>query len=309
MATARKCLPVFVGLFVFLLVAPARGNPVTIANVPDFSQKAVAGWTNYCAPTAGADLVYYFAANGHISLIQGFNLAPQAPGDQPATDDGASTIIGGSANQGPPAPLNPVNLANQMGTDANHGTTVNGMLNGLDGYLESEDGVDGSANWNTYLLQSSVVGAAPFWSTLQGELSLGKGILLAIGWKNGAPGGYDTPTDPDYSYDPYPSNPMGHAMMMVGYDVSGQNNNIYVHDPANNNPATSHVWPVVQPDIYAVTVNPLTSDLSINVGGVAIGTIYAAVITSFVPEPGTLALMVSGALIVGVASIIRKRLR
>ncbi len=107
MATARKCLPVFVGLFVFLLVAAARGNPVTIANVPDFSQKAVAGWTNYCAPTAGADLVYYFAANGHISLIQGFNLAPQAPGDQPATDDGASTIIGGSANQGPPAPSIP----------------------------------------------------------------------------------------------------------------------------------------------------------------------------------------------------------
>ncbi len=82
-----------------------------------------------------------------------------------------------------------MNLANQMGTDANHGTTVNGMLNGLEGYLESEDGVDGSANWNTYLLQSSVVGAVPFWSTLQGELSLGKGILLAIGWKSGCRAG------------------------------------------------------------------------------------------------------------------------
>ena len=37
---------------------------------------------------------------------------------------------------------------------------------------------------------------------------------------------------------------MGHAMMMVGYDVSGQNNNIYVHDPANNNPATSQACPL-----------------------------------------------------------------
>ena len=177
-------------LFVFLPVCACEGQPGDHRECAGFLAEGGCRLDKLlCAADCGCRPGVRFAANGHISLIQGFNLAPQAPGDQPATDDGASTIIGGNPYQGPPCALNPVNLANQMGTDANHGTTVNGMLNGLEGYLESEDGVDGFRELEHVPAPVQRRRAAPFWSTLQGELPLGKGILLAIGWKNGAPGG------------------------------------------------------------------------------------------------------------------------
>ena len=189
-----------------------------------------------------------------------------------------------------------MNMANQMGTTAAGGTTVNGMLTGLDNYLESADGVAGNAYWNTYLLLSALppnggVGGPAFWATLQSELASGKGILLAIRWPNGAPGGYDLPEN--YFPDPYPNSPMGHAVTMVGYDVTQPANlKLSILDPANNpagNAGTQvHVWPAVAPDTYTVIVNP--SDLSIGVNNFN-ATIYAAVITSPVPEPSTLILL------------------
>jgi hypothetical protein len=291
----------------------ARATPVTFTqqNVPDFSQYEVVGWRNYCAPTAGTNVIYYFSQGGYAALRQNQPLGPTG-GQGTQADVGASTNIGN--NQAPPAPVNPVNMANLMGTTAAKGTTVNNMLTGLDNYLEGQDGVAGNVTWTTSLLLSAIpaqggVGGAVFWSTLQQAVSNGDGVLLAVGWQQGAPNGYDTPDN--YFYDANPENPMGHAFTMVGYDVSNVNpalHTLSVLDPANNplgNAGTEvHVWPALVADSYAVTVNP--GDLSIVVGGVT-GTVYAAVITSPIPEPGTAALAISGLLALGAAFALRKR--
>jgi hypothetical protein len=174
--------------------------------------------------------------------------------------------------------------------------------------LEIHDGNPGNAYWTTYMLQASVVGGPAFWSKLQSELSGGAGVLLAIGWQQGTPGGYDTPED--YSYTEHPEAPMGHAVTMVGYDVSGAvapNPTLSIHDPANNPPGmpgtTTHVWPPVVADTYPVQVNP--NDLSINVGGFP-ATIYGAVITNPIPEPGTI-VMLLGAGLMGLVAYARRR--
>ncbi len=308
MRTSRLCLGIVLVAACCLPPAAVFGSPLTFSqlNVPDFSQHEVVGWSNYCAPTAGTNVAYFFGQT-YNPLYQGHPVPPAPTGQGTAADMGASTNIGG--NVPPPAPLPPPdNMANLMATTAAGGTTLFGMRNGLDQYLERNDGNPGNAFWTTYMLQPSVVGGQPFWSTLQGELSGGAGVLLAIGWQQGAPGGYDTPDD--YFYSDYPEAPMGHAVTMVGYDVSTAdpaNHTLSIHDPANNPPGvgltTTHVWPPVLADTYPVSVNQF--DLSINVAGQR-ATIYGAVITNPIPEPGTI-VMLLGAGLMGLLAYARRR--
>ena len=308
MRTNRLCLGIVLVAAFCLPPAAVFGTPLTFSqlNVPDFSQHEVVGWSNYCAPTAGTNVAYFFGQT-YNGLYQGHPLPPPAGQGMPA-DVGASTNIGFNVPPPPPPPP-PDNMANLMGTTAAGGTNLIGMLNGLDQYLENNDGNPGNAFWTTYMLQSSVVGGPVFWSRLQGELSGGAGVLLAIGWQQGAPGGYDTPEN--YSYTDHPEAPMGHAVTMVGYDVSSAdpaNHTLSIHDPANNPPGaiagtTTHVWPPVVADTYPVSVN--LTDLSINVAGRP-ATIYGAVITNPIPEPGTI-VMLLGAGLMGLLAYARRR--
>lgn len=263
------------------LPAAASAGIVSLNGVPDFSQHANAGWRNYCAPTSGADVAYYFSA--------AYPLLGGAWGDNNA----ATTIIGGLNPPPPP----PASMAGLMGTTLNRGTTVVGCVNGLDAYLENNwDNTPGGTDWDTFFLPSNPFfggpGGAEFWSILQSEIDNGSGIILAIAWMQGNPvdQAYDVPDD--YTPDEYPDASMGHAVVLVGYDSDDQAPRLQINDPANNvgvhNWNGEYAW-------YNVNVGPNYLTLN-NVGGVQ-ATIYGAIITN-IPAPGTLALLCGGALCV-----------
>ncbi len=256
--------------------ALAQPAQFQVNGVPDFSQNHNAAWRNYCAPVAAADWVYWFAGT-YPSLRQG---NPVGPGV--AADNGVDSIVGGV----PPAAGS---LAQLMGTTPNGGTTLAGCANGLDQYLEANDGVAGNVNWTTTTLLRANF-AAPsgqnFLTALQAALSNGSGVILAVAWPAGAPGGYETP-DP---YDPTNDNgAMGHALALTGYNNA--NLTINVNDPADNLNGV-HNWP--GQNLMANLIqgpNGLPNFLSINIGGVR-GDIYGAVVTTPIPTPaGAIALL------------------
>jgi hypothetical protein len=264
----------------------AQPGQFQVNNVPDFSQNHNAAWSNYCAPVAAADWVYAFSGT-YPALRQG---NPMGPGV--AADNGVDAIVGGV----PPAAGS---LAQLMGTTPNGGTTLNGCANGLDQYLETNDGMAGNANWTTVALLRANF-AAPsgqnFFNALQAALSGGSGVILAVSWPNGAPGGYEVP-DP---YDPTNENgPMGHALAMTGYNANALT--IAFNDPADNVNAL-HNWPgqnLVGNLIHGA--NGLPNSLGIMIGGVR-ADIYGAVITTPIPAPGPTTLL-------GVAAIAFARRR
>ncbi len=88
----------------------------TASTTPDLSQLADISWNNYCAPTSGADLLYYFGG-AYSGLLQG-----RVPGD----NAGADFLI--------------TELAIAMGTSLTSGTTTANLVLGLDSYLELWDG-------------------------------------------------------------------------------------------------------------------------------------------------------------------------
>lgn len=243
-----------------------------VNNVPDFSQNHNAAWSNYCAPVAAADWVYAFSGT-YPALRQG---NPVGPGV--AADNGVDAVVGGV----PPAAGS---LAQLMGTTPNGGTTLNGCANGLDQFLEANDGMAGNANWTTVALLRANF-AAPsgqnFFGALQAALSGGSGVILAVSWPNGAPGGYEIPNP----YDPTNENgPMGHALAMTGYNANALT--IAFNDPADNVNAL-HNWPgqnLVGNLIQGA--NGLPNSLGIMIGGVR-ADIYGAVITTPIPAPGSM---------------------
>lgn len=280
----RRCGAVVLALAILLAMAlPASQAPAAaIAGVPDFSQDQVAGWRNFCAPTCGTDVSYYFGRT-FASLLQG---NPTGPGNQPAADSGASSIIAGLNAPFPVANT----MAGLMQSTTGGGTTLNNLQAGLDAYLEANDGIIGNNNWNTTILKAGAMGGANFWKALKGATDASAGVILAIEWKNGVPAGYEVPDN--YAPSDESDSAIGHAMTMVGYN--GQT--ISVLDPANN-AGNAHIWPAnVVPDTYNVTIAP--NDLTILMpDNITLGTIYAAVITT--PEPGTLALLGFGLIAMG----------
>lgn len=258
--------------------ALAQPAQFQVNGVPDFSQNHNAAWRNYCAPTVGADWVYYFSG-AYPSLRQGNPVGPGA-----VADAGVDSIIGG-------VPPVAGTIAQLMSTTTNGGTTLPNCANGLDSYLEANDGVAGNANWNTtFLLRSNFMAPAGqnFFTALQLALSNGAGVILAVAWPNGIPGGYEVPDN----YDPTNENgPMGHAFAMTGYNTA--NLTISVNDPANNAGA-AHNWPGENLALNLLQgPNGLPNLLDFMVGGVR-GDVYGAVITAPVPEPGSVALIVAG---------------
>jgi hypothetical protein len=173
-----------------------------------------------------------------------------------------------------------------MGTTTNGGTTLAGCANGLDAYLEGNDGIAGNGNWNTmFLVRSNFAAPAGqnFFTALQLALSGGSGVILAVAWPNGAPAGYEIPDN----YDPTNENgPMGHAFALTGYNTG--NLTISLNDPANN-PMAAHNWPGENGVANLIVgANGLPNFLGVMVGGVR-GDIYGAVVT--VPAPGGFALI------------------
>ena len=266
------------GLMAFGLVFPtAYGVPVTQSGHPDFSQSANANWANYCAPTAGTNVAYYFGQTYSI-LYQGNPLGPGA-----AADNGATDIIGGLTTipPGPPA----TSMAGLMSTDKVNGTSLLNMASGLDGYLEANDGQAGSVNWQTDAnLATDFIDGADFWTFLKNESGAGSGILLSLQWIGGsAPTGYDSPENTEGTLE----GAMAHAVTMVGYDV----NDVLVNDPANNGGA--HIWS----GEYAVNaVTTGVTDITIsNFNGTGVtAQVYGAVVTSYIPEPSAVSLMLLG---------------
>lgn len=188
-----------------------------------------------------------------------------------------------------------------MGTTPGGGTSLIGCAAGLDAYLEANDSAAGNANWNTQSVLAANF-AAPsgqnFFGFLQQQLAAGAGVILAVAWPNGSPGGYDTPDN--YTGSDSPGAGMGHALVMTGYNTLGALPTISVNDPANNLMNT-HNWPGENmPLTLNVGMGGLPNVVTIGIGGFT-GTVYGAVVT--IPSPGTLSLLVIG----GVLASLRRR--
>jgi hypothetical protein len=245
-----------------LTTCQARAASFSIANdTPDFSQAA---WTNYCAPTASADLVYHFG-NTYASLLPA-----------PLTDSFPAPI--GSAVPNPDGLADGVinTLATAMGTTFGGGTTVAGLVSGLDGYLNGNS----SASWTTNAIFAA--GDPAFQSILENSLQNGAGVILLIEWPTGPPGSsYHQPVDPEPGTGM--NDPIAHAMALVAFDtVAGTWG---FNDPADNG---SHLWPPVTPSSSAAIATGVGVDLTVS--GTT-GNVYGAVITQVVPEPGALLLL------------------
>ncbi|MCA3005247.1 MAG: hypothetical protein LW650_07255 [Planctomycetaceae bacterium] len=282
------------GLSALLAIASLTGTvwaqpaQFQVNGIPDFSQYQNPAWRNYCAPTAGADLVYWFSTSDP-ALRRG---SPFGPGG--AADNGVNANIGGV----PPAAGT---IAQLMGTTPAGGTSLIGCANGLDAYLEANDSLGGNANWNTQMVLAANF-AAPsgqnFFTFLQQRLSSGAGVLLAVAWPNGAPGGYDVPDN--YSGSDSPNAGIGHAFVMTGYNTLGAVPTISVNDPANNL-LNAHNWPGENTVINLnVGMGGLPNVLTFGLGGFT-GTVYGAVVT--IPSPGPLGLLMIG----GTLAALRRR--
>lgn len=260
---------------VLTIVACSAGASAGVANLtgmPDFSQHAVSSWQNHCAPTAAADLVYYYA--------QSFsNLGGPLPPD-PIADTHANATI--------------ADLAFRMGTTSSGGTTPAGLVAGLDTHLEDTwDGVGGGANWNTVLHEGAVVGGGGLRAAIESAIIGGDGVILLIAWQGGLPAdpNYDTP-DGYQGENVGPNDPMGHAVALVGFDNTGPAPTFSINDPANN--GGMHNWSG-EGSVYTLTEGLTTLTLSGSMGG-ATATVYGAVTTSFIPTPATSVLVGFGGL-------------
>lgn len=286
---AKRALGV-AGLAMFMAMS-ASATLVSVSGISDFSQHRYASWVNYCAPAAGANLVYYFGAT-YPGLVQSNPYGPSAPADA-----GADDIIAGAS--APPPLLG--SLADVMMTSTSGGTTPTGLRDGLDLYLETHDG-DSLITWDTdYRLATDFASGADFFTDLQLELSTDAGIILTIDWGGGgAPN-----SNPDqWQYD-LPDGagtgsgvPLSHAVTMVGFDTNDPdpaNHTLAINDPANNGgpPSGVHNWyaPAEYRDYF---VTPTASNITINIAGKT-ATIYGALVTRAVPEPSSLALLLLGA--------------
>jgi len=261
-----------------------------LAVAPDFSQKHNVAWANYCAPTAAADVVYDFGQNGYPLLQQGNPWGPGAP-----ADNGVDNIIG--------IPPNPAQgtLAQRMGTSTVNGTSLNGLTQGLDTYLEQNDGIGGQNYWNT---QMKLVAnyAAPqgqnFMNDLQATLNSGGRVILAIAWQGQPQPPYENP----YGAGDDPSSGIGHAVMMLSY-TPGAQPTININDPANNL-LNAHNW---GGENGAVNLQGMPN--LVNIGfGPNMGTVYGAVTTQPVPEPSTFVILATG-ILATVAFACRRRVR
>lgn len=165
----------------------------------------------------------------------------------------------------------------------------------MDAYLETNDSLAGNANWNTQMVLAAnfaFPSGQNFFTFLQQQLSSGAGVILAVAWPNGAPGGYETPDN--YSGSDDPNAGMGHAFAMTGYNTLGAIPTISVNDPANNLFA-AHNWGGENTALSLnVGAGGLPNSLSFGVAGFT-GTVYGAVVT--IPSPGSIALLGLGGLI------------
>lgn len=250
-----------------LLAGGAQGASVSLSGVPDFSQHADAAWRNYCMPTNGANVAYFFAQT-YPSL--GGPLPPD-----PLADVQATNVIG-------------MDMAVRMGTTNSGGTTAAGAVAGLDSYLEdSWDQTTGGSDWNTFYRDAATEGGAAFWQNIQNDISNMSGVILIIGWDpNALPTaeGYDLPDGYDGSTGLNAA--IGHAVTMTGFSTIG-GASLSVDDPANNSGV--HNW---AGENAAYTVNVRASDLELlsPMGGTT-AFVVGAVVTNIIPTPGSVVIL------------------
>lgn len=236
----------------------ASAHGAHIIGVTDLAQDRM-GWFNYCAPTNGANLAYYYA-----------QFYPGLAGAMTPAD--ADNMIN--------------DMASRMGTSHQFGTTAMDLVMGLDGYLEDNwDAISGGTDWNTQYLDSAALGGAGLLTAVDSALAAGDGVILLIAWKGGLP------VDPAYQFpDSYDGgtmmgDPIGHAVALTG-TLLGPFPVVEINDPANN--AGVHSF-ATENMPYDVTLNAFDWTLAPPMGG-ATATVYGAVTTS-IPSPGALTML------------------
>ncbi len=229
-------------------------------SMPDLSQHD-GGWTNFCAPTAGANAVNFFANTFDAALT-------------PVTQNGLITALAAD-----------MNTNGVSGPPPHQGTYDTDLRDGLDIYLENNDGNPSTSVWNTTLLKmgdprpgGGTIDGLDLLAKSQDILSNGGAVILIIDWITGPPDEllYDLPTPPQPGL-------MKHAVSLAGYDPT----DLEIHDPANQ---LTHATGVT--DIVPYSATPASWQLSI--GGPIPNAIVDGIVFVPVPEPGTAMLLLAG---------------
>ena len=112
------------------LVAKGSKDIFIQSKMPDFSQHAVQGWECYCAPTSGANIVYYFS-----HFFEEFKISSifKSSNIEKRNDEWSiNKLIGGTEAPFPHS----FSLAYRMETTLSGGTTMLGIQSGMRSFID-----------------------------------------------------------------------------------------------------------------------------------------------------------------------------
>jgi len=157
--TGRNLASVLLACMLCFVATFARAIPVNFqkAGVPDFGQYVDSSWgSNYCAPTAAADNVWWFGEHGFSLLNQG---------GTSGSDVTATAII--------------TSLGTLMNTSPTTGTADNNIRNGLAAYLDFFY----PFRFDVKLVYASGLGGgAALWDFMRANLNQNDGVIPLITW-------------------------------------------------------------------------------------------------------------------------------
>ncbi|MFC1676530.1 GEVED domain-containing protein [Planctomycetota bacterium] len=211
----------------------------------------------WCAPTAAADSVWYYGKGAYPNLI------PAVGGDIANADALIQTL-------GSPPFMNT--------SDAAGGTQVFMAVSGLWGYYNSIYPATFNAQLFTAYNLPDAVGAPSaqnLWNMMTNNLYDCNDVLPIIQFGGNPPTSHD-----QIEYDLYIDTANSHLVMMVAYDDTDPNMDIY--DPDNNNPQ-GHAFPPMapaNPDPTNLSISTLPGNvISLNADGVSAPWIVGAIIS------------------------------
>ncbi len=180
-----------------IIVSPPDRNvgndPVqwTQFGMPDLSQHIVDEWNCYCAPTSAANLIYYFSES--YPEMEPQRIFASEPGFVAHGEWLQNRLIGGAQ---PPYPQLG-SMAEEMGTEMNSGSSLQGMLQGMKDFID--DHAENPENWEVRMIceDEENPDGAKLLEQLKTACAEGDGILLAVMWGVPLPSGTVTSSLPE----------------------------------------------------------------------------------------------------------------
>lgn len=144
--------------------------------MPDFSQHAATGWNCYCAPTSAANVIIYFSKS--FTEFQIGSIYEYLSQNEFSEDWKINKLIGGNRE---PFPVRH-SLAYRMKTSLQNGTTMAGIQNGMEDFID--DHSNNPDQWKVDLLLENEFSpnGKKLWDSLVSHCASGDGILLCVMW-------------------------------------------------------------------------------------------------------------------------------